>query len=132
MERPLLSTFSSEKKNQSEIIQSTHPANSFYSKNSLLFQARKIKSAGVRNLIIDVRNNDGGNSLLGEALIDMFNAKSYLNWASKWKRSVFYAEHSKRGNIPLPASRRRTSLPVYSAYVMGRDEILETALNLIK
>ena len=64
----------------------------------------RIKSAGVRNLIIDVRNNDGGNSALGEALIDMFNAKPYRSWASKWKRSVFYAEDLKRGNIPLPAS----------------------------
>ncbi len=65
---------------------------------------RQIKSAGVRNLIIDVRKNGGGNSQLGDALIDMFNAKPYRGWSNKWKRSVFYAEHLKSGNVPLPAS----------------------------
>jgi hypothetical protein len=65
---------------------------------------RQIKSAGVRNLIIDVRKNGGGASQLGDALIDMFNAKPYRVWTSKWKRSVFYAELLKSGNIPIPAS----------------------------
>jgi hypothetical protein len=64
----------------------------------------QIKSAGVRNLIVDVRDNRGGYSALGDALIDMFNAKPYRNWASKWKRSVFYAEELKRDDTPLPAS----------------------------
>jgi hypothetical protein len=53
---------------------------------------------------IDVRKNGGGSSQLGDALIDMFNAKPYRVWTSKWKRSVFYAELLKSGNVPLPKS----------------------------
>lgn len=61
----------------------------------------QIKSAGVRKLIIDVRNNGGGNSTLGDALIDMFNAKPYRHYSMKWKRSNQYVEYLKSKNLPI-------------------------------
>jgi hypothetical protein len=64
----------------------------------------KIKAAGVKNLIIDVRSNKGGNSALGDALIDMFNSKPYRHYSSVWKRSDQYVEEMKRKKIPLPDS----------------------------
>ncbi|HLM01793.1 MAG TPA: S41 family peptidase [Pyrinomonadaceae bacterium] len=64
----------------------------------------KIKTAGVRHLIIDVRSNRGGNSALGDALIDMFNSKPYRHYSSIWKRSNQYVEEMKRRKISLPDS----------------------------
>jgi C-terminal processing protease CtpA/Prc len=55
----------------------------------------QIKAAGARRLIIDLRENDGGNSQLGDALIDMFNAKPYRDFAGQWKRSDLFAEQVK-------------------------------------
>lgn len=81
----------------------------------------QIKSAGVRNLIIDVRNNRGGNSALGYALIDMFNAKPLRGWASKWKRSVFYAEALKRGESPLPESSIKKYLAARPGETLSSD-----------
>jgi uncharacterized MAPEG superfamily protein len=81
----------------------------------------QIKSAGVRNLIIDVRNNRGGNSALGDALIDMFNAKPLRGWASKWKRSVFYAEALKRGESPLPESSIKKYLAARPGETLSSD-----------
>lgn len=62
----------------------------------------QIQSAGVRKLIIDVRTNTGGNSALGDALIDMFNSKPYRHYSMRWKRSAQYVEEMKRRKIPVP------------------------------
>lgn len=64
----------------------------------------RIKSAGVGDLIIDVRKNRGGNSALGDALTDMFNAKPYRVCSVRWKRSDQYVEELKRKNRPVPDS----------------------------
>ncbi|HEX8194690.1 MAG TPA: S41 family peptidase [Pyrinomonadaceae bacterium] len=61
----------------------------------------QIKSAGVKKLIIDVRSNGGGDSKLGDALIDMFNAKPYKHFSMKWKRSNQYVEYLKSKNLPV-------------------------------
>jgi hypothetical protein len=62
----------------------------------------QIKSAEAKTLIIDVRNNRGGNSALGDALINMFNAKPYKHYSMKWKRSNQYVEFLKSKNLPVP------------------------------
>ncbi len=62
----------------------------------------RIKSAGAKALIVDVRANSGGNSALGDALLDMFNSKPYRHYSVKWKRSEQYVEELKRKNRPVP------------------------------
>jgi hypothetical protein len=62
----------------------------------------QIRSSGVERLIIDLRNNTGGNSALGDALIGMFNSKPYRHYSMRWKRSVQYVEEMKRKKTPLP------------------------------
>ncbi|HEX8565261.1 MAG TPA: S41 family peptidase [Pyrinomonadaceae bacterium] len=62
----------------------------------------QIKASGARNLIIDLRSNTGGNSTLGNALINMFNRKSIKHYSSKWKRSIQYAEELKSDGAPIP------------------------------
>ena len=62
----------------------------------------QIQTAGVKKLIIDVRSNTGGNSALGDALIDMFNSKPYRHYSMRWKRSVQYVEEMQRKKIPVP------------------------------
>ncbi|HEX8639350.1 MAG TPA: S41 family peptidase [Pyrinomonadaceae bacterium] len=62
----------------------------------------QIKASGARNLIVDLRSNTGGNSALGNELIDMFNAKPYKGYSSKWKRSVQYVESMKSNGSPIP------------------------------
>lgn len=61
----------------------------------------QIKTAGAKKLIIDVRENSGGNSALGDALIDMFNSKTYRHYSMQWKRSDQYLEELKRRKIPV-------------------------------
>lgn len=62
----------------------------------------RIKTSGAKKLIIDVRENSGGNSQLGDALIDMFNSKTYRHYSMQWKRSAQYVEELKRRKIPVP------------------------------
>jgi C-terminal processing protease CtpA/Prc len=62
----------------------------------------QIKSSGARKLIIDVRENRGGNSVLGDALLDMFNRKPHKHFSMKWKKSVQYVERLKGFNAPIP------------------------------
>jgi Peptidase family S41 len=62
----------------------------------------QIKASDARNLIVDLRNNTGGNSMLSNELIDMFNGKSYKDYSSKWKRSVQYVEKMKSDGLPIP------------------------------
>lgn len=66
----------------------------------------RIKSAGVGNLIVDVRGNSGGNSALGDALLDMFNSKPYRQYSVKWKRSEQFVEDMRRRDRPVPDNYR--------------------------
>jgi C-terminal processing protease CtpA/Prc len=93
----------------------------------------QIKSAGVQNLIIDVRDNRGGYSALGDALIDMFNAKSYRHWTSKWKRSAFYAEYLKSGDVPLPESTIQKYLAARPGELLsGESELVQPSANPLR
>ncbi|MDQ3712467.1 MAG: S41 family peptidase [Acidobacteriota bacterium] len=49
-----------------------------------------------------MRENRGGNSALGDALTDMFNAKPYKYFSMKWKKSVQYVERMKSLDAPVP------------------------------
>lgn len=62
----------------------------------------QIKSSRARRLIVDVRENRGGNSVLGDALIDMFNSKPHKHFSMKWKKSEQYVERMKELNAPIP------------------------------
>lgn len=51
----------------------------------------KIKEANAAGLIIDLRENGGGNSALGDSLISYFSTKPYvLSGGMKWKSSSHY------------------------------------------
>lgn len=60
------------------------------------FSFSKIKSDKVKNLIIDISNNGGGNSAIGNILIDNFSNKSYKDYGGKWKKSEEYSELMKK------------------------------------
>lgn len=56
----------------------------------------KIKEANAAGLIIDLRENGGGNSSLGDSLISYFSTKPYvLSGGMKWKSSSHYKEFLK-------------------------------------
>ena len=60
---------------------------------SLLAQLfTQIQAAKPAALVIDLRQNGGGNSELGEALIAMFDIHPYRSFGGSWKRSAQYAE----------------------------------------
>jgi hypothetical protein len=62
----------------------------------------RIKESGAKSLVIDVRGNTGGHSALGDALLDMFNARPYKTYTMSWKRSLQYAEMMKRDGAKIP------------------------------
>ncbi len=49
-----------------------------------------IKETGAKNLVIDVSNNEGGNSAVSGHLIAYINRKPYQDYRSAWKRSAEY------------------------------------------
>ena len=49
-----------------------------------------IRETGIKSLVIDVSNNEGGNSAVGDYLIAYFNKKPYKGYQSTWKRSEEY------------------------------------------
>lgn len=63
----------------------------------------RIRAAGAKHLIIDLRSNTGGHSALGDELIGMFNAKPYKGYTSSWKRSHQYVEYMKKEGASVPA-----------------------------
>jgi hypothetical protein len=63
----------------------------------------RIKASEAKNLIVDLRSNTGGHSALGDALIDLFNAKSIKHYSLKWKRSLQYVEKMKDDGLPVPS-----------------------------
>ena len=59
----------------------------------------KIKNDKVQKLIIDVSNNGGGNSAIGNLIIDYFSNKSYKDYGGKWKKSKEYSDFMKKNNF---------------------------------
>lgn len=51
---------------------------------------RHIKSDGIKYLFIDVSKNGGGNSQVGDVLIDYIYSKPYLGYQCNWRRSDEY------------------------------------------
>lgn len=51
-----------------------------------------IKKDKIRKLVIDVSDNPGGNSEIGNLLIDYFSNKSYKTYQGKWKKSQEYSD----------------------------------------
>nr|WP_165766357.1 S41 family peptidase [Flavobacterium branchiophilum] len=59
----------------------------------------KIKNDKVQKLIIDVSNNGGGNSAIGNLIIDYFSNKSYKDYGGKWKKSKEYSDFMKKNDF---------------------------------
>ncbi len=56
----------------------------------------KIKEANAIGLIIDLRENGGGNSVFGDSLIGYFSTTPYmLSGGMKWKSSIHYKEYQR-------------------------------------
>ena len=89
----------------------------------------QIKSSGTRKLIVDVRENTGGNSNLGGALLDMFNSKPYREFSMKWKKSEQYVERMKGFNAPIPDHYEK--LKPGEVYVSKR-EIIKPGANPLR
>jgi len=60
---------------------------------------RQIKNDGVETLVIDVSDNGGGNSAVGNVLIDGFYDKPYRGYQCNWKRSDEYLKLIKSWGI---------------------------------
>ncbi len=67
--------------------------------DSLFTQIRK---DGVKKLVIDVHENSGGNSGIGNLLITYFSDKTYNTYQGRWKKSREYADYLRTDN-KLPA-----------------------------
>ncbi len=59
-----------------------------YAKIDSIFKL--VHDAGIQQLVIDVSNNEGGNSAVGEYLISSFYKKPYKTYQCNWKRSAEY------------------------------------------
>lgn len=60
---------------------------------------KQVKSDGVKYLFIDVSKNGGGNSEVGDLLIDYFYNKPYRTYQCNWKRSDEYLAKIKSWGI---------------------------------
>lgn len=58
----------------------------------------QIKKDNAKNLVIDVHNNSGGNSAVGNLLINYFSDKTYHTYQGKFKKSKEYADYLKANN----------------------------------
>jgi len=87
---------------------------------------KSIRESGIKSLVIDVSNNEAGNSAVGDYLIAYFNRKPYKSYQSTWKRSEEYRklyeswgiknesyEHTPVGNVISydPATVTPTEVP---------------------
>lgn len=59
----------------------------------------QMKTDGIKNLFVDVSRNSGGNSAVGDMLIDFFYNKSYRTYQCNWKRSDEYLSLIKSWGI---------------------------------
>ncbi|WP_278379957.1 S41 family peptidase [Chryseobacterium arthrosphaerae] len=62
----------------------------------------RIKKDQVQALVIDVHNNSGGNSAIGNLLISYFSDKNYNSYQGKWKKSKEYSDFLKSNNKTVP------------------------------
>lgn len=60
---------------------------------------RQIKGDGIETLVIDVSDNGGGNSAVGEVLIEGFYSRPYRSYQCNWKRSDEYLKLIKSWGI---------------------------------
>jgi len=60
---------------------------------------KQIKADGIETLVIDVSNNGGGNSAVGEVLINGFYGKPYRGYQCNWRRSDEYLKLIKSWGI---------------------------------
>ncbi len=58
----------------------------------------QIKKDNAKKLVIDVHNNSGGNSAVGNLLINYFSDKPYQTYQGRWKKSKEYADYLKANN----------------------------------
>lgn len=61
-----------------------------------------IKSEQVNTLFIDISKNGGGNSQVGNIIIDYFSDQSYKTYSGRWKKSQEYADYLKKAGSPNP------------------------------
>lgn len=59
----------------------------------------QIKKDKVKKLVIDVHNNSGGNSAIGNLLINYFSDKSYSTYQGTFKKSQEYLDFMKKRGI---------------------------------
>jgi C-terminal processing protease CtpA/Prc len=90
--------------------------------NKLFAQA---KSDKVKYLFIDVSKNSGGNSKIGDMLINDFYAKPYLGYQCNWRRSDEYLKLIKSWGIndSVYASRPAGSIIHSDAYQITPDAV---------
>lgn len=72
---------------------STFPIETWKTRIDSVFM--QIKNDKISKLVIDVHNNSGGNSAIGNLLIDYFSDKPYKTYQGKWKKSLEYSDFLK-------------------------------------
>jgi Peptidase family S41 len=55
-----------------------------------------MKEDGIRNLLIDVSSNGGGNSAVGNMLMSYITNREYMTYGAEWKKSEEYATYMKK------------------------------------
>ena len=79
-----------------------------------------IKRDRVKRLVIDVSNNSGGNSAIGNLLIDYFSNKSFNTYQGRWKKSQEYADFLKslgKPNVEYDKIPNGDYLPMHSSLI---------------
>ena len=64
-------------------------------KNKLDSIFTKVKKENIKKLVVDVSNNGGGNSAIGDLLITYFSDKPYKTYQGTWKKSQEYSDFLK-------------------------------------
>jgi hypothetical protein len=84
-----------------------------------------IQKDKIQKLVIDVQNNSGGNSEIGDILISYFSDKPYTSYQGKWKKSQEYSDFLKGYGHVDPVYE---SIPNGEYYPIKAQEI-KPALN---
>ncbi|SIT22877.1 Peptidase family S41 [Chryseobacterium ureilyticum] len=78
----------------------TYPIEEWKKKFDSIFT--QIRKDNVKKIVIDVHNNSGGNSAIGNLLISYFSDKSYNTYQGRWKKSQEYVDYLKKENESVP------------------------------
>ncbi|MBR3102834.1 MAG: hypothetical protein IKH46_03340 [Lachnospiraceae bacterium] len=62
--------------------------NAFYRK-TVAEMFREVEEKGIRNVVVDLRNNGGGSSLVADEFISYLDTETYKTWASEWRFHYF-------------------------------------------